>query len=901
MVYDHIRWQRLPHIEHSRRRRPNAVLPPVPLAEDRAGHGRDLATSMDQAHQAQTRARDGGGISPERLAVLEFTFLEVHERQFLERLGASVLSERDRTTSLDTPEYEVPVRFGDRAALAAVAAPGLVTTRPVRGQNGDPSPDRLTLVFGDAESASAFLRDELLQREFGITSCGARRAVHLISRNEALVELPDADTFQRLERELSAYAASDTTRVELTHVQRTKLFDGLVSVRRPERDDRTGPRLRLEPPTAESFYLDVDLWHPGSPALLAEALQQFREFVVHTDGEVTDPPHTVAGALLIGRIRGSQRTLDALLDYDRVACVDLPPVVKLTLPLPSLDVDAPVELPALSADGPLACVVDSGVVAGHPLLAGTVVDERDFNSGEMTVADTIGHGTQVAGAIVYGDVSACSETDNWVPKVRLLSAKILRPIDRGDGECLAGFSDALRAETQIRTAIETFVEEYGCRVFNLSIGNPLVLARGGRQLPWAYVLDELAVTNDIVIVVPTGNVSDPQVPDAPTEQAFQAAIVQRLLSTDHALSDPAPAANALTVGGIARHDVPAIEVGRPGRRELVASPAGGPSPFTRTGVIGTSGSAAISRSVKPDVAAYAGNYRVNVGMWHRADLALSEPCLKHDYQGTRLLTLTTGTSIAAPYVAHVCALIEERIRSSFGQEPTANLVRALAVHSARPSPAVETWLDSAGLTDQTDLNRLRLVGYGLPDPSLALSSHDGYVVLVAEDQLPADGYHLYEIDLPEEFGSGSGPRRVRVTLAYDPVVRATRQEYLSRTMSFRLYRGLSAETIADAMARNGDIPPANQPDLDPPESHLEWSTVQSRVYQAQRQRAFSEYTVNGTMRWHVLVQCKTRMEMEGPSQRYALVLSLEDEREGVRLYQTVRENVAQRVRIRPAG
>src|SRR5207248_1163797 len=83
---------------------------------------------------------------------------------------------------------------------------------------------------------------------------------------------------------------------------------------------------------------------------------------------------------------------------------DRPPLLP-DMPLTIFDpVEPPERLNVPPPDGPLACVVDSGVVAGHPLLSGTVVDERDFDSGENTAVDRAGHGTHVAGIVFYGDV-----------------------------------------------------------------------------------------------------------------------------------------------------------------------------------------------------------------------------------------------------------------------------------------------------------------------------------------------------------------------------------------------------------------------------------------------------------------------------------------------------------------
>ncbi len=210
----------------------------------------------------------------------------------------------------------------------------------------------------------------------------------------------------------------------------------------------------------------------------------------------------------------------------------------------------------------------------HPLLAGTIVDERDFDSGDDTPVDLAGHGTRIAGIIVYGDVAACLHTGRWEPQVRLLNAKILRALSGG----IAVFSDdnEKRIETQVREAITYFAREFGCRVFNLSLGHYSRTYHEGRQLPWALVLDELARDLDVVLVVAAGNVISPAIPSLTTSEDFQREVSERLLTRDHALTDPACAVNVLTVGAIARTDVPFDAQRYPQRRPpLVAHPPWG--------------------------------------------------------------------------------------------------------------------------------------------------------------------------------------------------------------------------------------------------------------------------------------------------------------------------------------
>jgi hypothetical protein len=85
---------------------------------------------------------------------------------------------------------------------------------------------------------------------------------------------------------------------------------------------------------------------------------------------------------------------------------------------------------------------------------------------------------------VYGDVKACIAARNFVPILRLYSARVLNEHCRFDDESLI--------TTQKRDAIRYLAETYGCRVFNLSLGDANLPYSGGKVSPWAPILDSLS-------------------------------------------------------------------------------------------------------------------------------------------------------------------------------------------------------------------------------------------------------------------------------------------------------------------------------------------------------------------------------------------------------------------------
>src|SRR5690606_26094494 len=149
-------------------------------------------------------------------------------------------------------------------------------------------------------------------------------------------------------------------------------------------------------------------------------------------------------------------------------------------------------------------IIDSGVLSGHPLLAGWVLDERDFGTTENTPSDLQGHGTQVAGLALYGDVGACLREQQGTPAVQMLNGKVREKDVWGE----PSLPEGRRPERMVEEAIRYFHQHHGCRVFNLSLGaRGEVYRSGGRQFAWAHVLDSLAKELDIVIVVSAGNTS----------------------------------------------------------------------------------------------------------------------------------------------------------------------------------------------------------------------------------------------------------------------------------------------------------------------------------------------------------------------------------------------------------
>jgi len=168
-------------------------------------------------------------------------------------------------------------------------------------------------------------------------------------------------------------------------------------------------------------------------------------------------------------------------------------------------------LPALE-QVPVA-VIDSGVDASHPELAGKILDSKSFVGGSASV-DTLGHGTFVAGLIAAG-VGNGIGIAGLAPSSELLVAKVVTS------------SRAIPIEAEAK-AIRWAVES-GARVINMSLGgirDPIDPNRDSFSRLEADAV-AYAVSNGAVVVAAVGN--GDQAPSSPWPYASYPAALPHVL------------------------------------------------------------------------------------------------------------------------------------------------------------------------------------------------------------------------------------------------------------------------------------------------------------------------------------------------------------------------------------
>lgn len=634
-------------------------------------------------------------------------------------------------------------------------------------------------------------------------------------------------------------------------------------------DDRVGSTLRHEPfPERGEGWLDVELWPLESARDRVAMLTEFTAWCAANGVTVLDKLDRAALVLL--RVRTGHSGYAAMLHLRDVRAIDLPPKLKVGFELMTIDLPSLGLAGSPKPDAPRIGILDSGIVAGHPLLASAVGEAASFLPGRDG-ADEHGHGTMVAGLALYGDVRACIENRSFAPRFHILSGRVTDENNENESTLI---------ENQVADAVKYFASTYGCRIFNLSVADSRRVYEGGHVGPWASVLDDLAREHGALIVVAAGNFRGTDTVPSDWVREYPG----YLLEPAARLLDPAPAVNALTVGSIARQELarmaehfPHDPAYRPIARD------GEPSPFTRAGP-GARG------AIKPDLVHYGGNWAVDAR--GGTPSPLGEISTGHSFATGRLFEVEAGTSFAAPKVAHLAAQIMARYPEASG-----NLVRALIAASARVPGETRARFEGE------ELNMRFVAGYGLPDDVRTLSSTDAIVGLVAEEEISENQTHFFELPIPESFHA-PGPRRLRqitVSLAHTPVVRRSRVEYKASHFEFRVVRAKSLAEVSrifQKTPKDEKVPIEGEVDSFEPKMTLRGKgTLQAATWEIRQPPA---------SRWRnplfVVVTRRVPSWAHGllESEPYALVAVLDDStNEQARLYAEVRAILQARVQVRP--
>jgi hypothetical protein len=551
------------------------------------------------------------------------------------------------------------------------------------------------------------------------------------------------------------------------------------------------------------------------------------------------------------------------------------------------------ELKSPAADAPIVCVVDSGVTSGNPFLKPVIhpdLSKSFLRQQPANPNDEHGHGSAVASLAAYYGLNLAAGAEN-TPRLWIASARILDADNQIEDERL--FSRVLEE------VVEYFVPR-GVKVFCLAVGDHTKIWGDAtrRALPrksWvARRIDQLSRKHDVVFVTCTGNITVTEL----SEFAKQGAVYPACFGTsDGHLLDPGQAALAITVGSISQGTT--IVAGRDSRALALRNQ---PSPFTRSGP-------GICGEIKPELVEYGGNLALDTLSGHvRENRGLQVVAASR--QLTPAVAFCTGTSFAAPRIAHRLALIGQDLRS-LGIEPSAPLLRAFLINStAHREEGDELRSLRETLTQMQQPEKLdMLLGYGIADHDRATGCDDYSVISYFQGDIGPDQVMFFDITVPAELAASGDWRRLTVTVAHAPEVqRWGLERYFGTDLKWRMFRGdESRDQIVAAMSEAVTVSDEDAPEEESAEAdvtlpkELEFrprltkrsrGTVQHASFEWRQHKA--EYSERS---YTLAVASYHRWQRGVENIPIAIVVRLEDLGRQVPIYATVRNTVRVQVEV----
>lgn len=409
-----------------------------------------------------------------------------------------------------------------------------------------------------------------------------------------------------------------------------------------------------------------------------------------------------------------------------------------------------------TGDVPHVCILDTGMNRAHPLLSQAInTADLHTNNPAWGTNDDHGHGSQMAGLAIYGDLTEPLASSMSVTiDHRLESVKLLPNDNSNQGEP----HGELTIEAVGRPEV-TAPNRH--RVFSMAVTAKDNRDRG-RPSAWSAALDSLACdylgegSTPRLIVVAGGNINDPN--------AWRNYPNSNVTDSIH---DPGQSWNALTVGACTekyRITEPDTEAFRP------IAPTGGLSPFSTTSVTWPSA----IWPYKPDVVFEGGNAAKDT----TSPEAFPAPSLSllttNSKPIERLLTTTNATSAATALCSRMAAQIMSKYPNLWPET-----VRALIVHSAEWTDQMKSDFLDIRARKEDYARLMRYVGYGIPNLDRALWSLSNSLTMIIQDALQpfqsehgkeptARDMHLHRLPWPKEALQELGSMQVemRVTLSY---------------------------------------------------------------------------------------------------------------------------------------
>lgn len=417
-----------------------------------------------------------------------------------------------------------------------------------------------------------------------------------------------------------------------------------------------------------------------------------------------------------------------------------------------------------SSDNTAVCILDTGIHITHSLLSNFINDKDiDAYHPDWDKHDQDGHGTQMAGLALYGDLKSLLESqeaiiiDHKLESIKIHNQESTRP------ELLGHITKEASSRAEINNPKRS-------RVFCLSLTDPSPNSgQSGQPSSWSTTIDQLTCGVSLANVLERKFI----VNDNDKKLFFiSAGNVRGNLKKDEypernevePIESPGQSWNAITVGACTQK----IMVNDPDFDEhCIVAKDGDLSPTSRTSILWNKS----YWPIKPEIVFEGGNYITDPN----SNAAYSIPDLSIlTTSKTTPFTFTNATSAANAQAARLGALIKSKYANYWPET-----IRALIIHSASWHPTMLHGMPLNKFKEQPENNKLSVLqkfGYGMPNVERALHSainrayivFEDYVQPFAEDRsLNKMNFHKLPWPIEKLKGLQLGTEvKVKVTLSY---------------------------------------------------------------------------------------------------------------------------------------
>ena len=437
-------------------------------------------------------------------------------------------------------------------------------------------------------------------------------------------------------------------------------------------------------------------------------------------------------------------------------------------------------------------IIDTGVSKLEPLspLISTASIDLTLTSAFW---DDDGHGTMVAGIIAFGSEFYKSLKDNYDSKAEIFPIKVLN--SGSDSLSIIGIYNAIKEAN----------EQYGVRIFNMSLNEPFGKKYNSSFSDYAYLLDKLAYENDILIFISAGNVSADHLkglqdePHVSHEYPFHFydlnsdSPIHRCELTN--IASPADSLNNITVGALAGNFENTAQFGITPASEL---PAIYSRKFHYDYNQKINGSDFMKSQKnkflnKPDLVFFGGDlFDFKAGMEIlRSPLSSTE----------KYFSRTCGTSLATPLITSIAAQILKKYPTLKTQT-----VKALLINST-----IKPWGNNPVKFRDASLKHLikKLVGFGMPDELDSINSNENKITFIIEEEINLEEFKVIQINLPKYILDTQNKLSVTATLCYSFLpTKNNHIGYCPLQITFGCFQNSNINSLANDNTSSNQIKPA---------------------------------------------------------------------------------------------